>query len=51
MILSAMLIIPLDLSMKARVFIILGWTSTRSGNARHHDSDKSIVRTRVALDR
>ena len=51
LILSAILNIPPGLSMQARIFIILGWTSTKRGDARHHASDKSIVRMRVVLDR
>ena len=51
LVLILILNIPSGLSMKARIFIILGWRSTMNGDAHHHDSDKSIVRTRVALDR
>ena len=43
--LSAMLDIPSGVSMRARVFIFLSW------DERLHESDKSIARMRIALDR
>lgn len=51
MCLSAILNIPSGLRMRARVPIFLSWRSTKSRDERFHESDKSIARVRIALDR